>query len=131
MLNGSLRSWAMSCSVCFPSLSTVIICRFLMRLFCINSSTNCIPHTYLTRNQILPALKHKSVPVCRRAVPRDLLKEDRFLLRDDVKDADGVGQCWVLNVLPGDPHMVRIQPAKSEGVPPTGWFHGWTWRFYS
>ena len=32
MLNGSLRSWAMSCSVCFPSLSTVIICRFLMRL---------------------------------------------------------------------------------------------------
>jgi len=66
----------------------------------------------------IPALKHKSVPVCRGAVPSDLLKEDRFLLRDDVKDADGVGQSWVLNVLPSDPHMVRIQPAKSEGVHP-------------
>ena len=56
----------------------------------------------------MPGLKHETVPVSCTAIPRSLLKENRFFFRDNIKDADGVWQGSVLIVLPGDPHMRLI-----------------------
>ena len=68
-------------------------------------------------------MKHEAVPVSCTPIPRNLLKEHWLLPRGNVKDADGIRKSGVLVVPPDNPHMGRIQPAKSEWVPPTGRFH--------
>ena len=82
-----------------------------------------LPRLHHKKSKTMPGLKHEAVPVSCTPIPRNLLKEHWLLPRGNVKDADGIRKSGVLVVPPDNPHMGRIQPAKSEWVPPTGRFH--------